>query len=183
MAEVALAPSSQLVTHHSNPTKYLTITLPLRRSIYSPPSSATFPTDSNWSSKEYSRTDSDLLQKPRYLGSPYTTYSPTGTGVADRFGREDQDRGRQNNVSPSMLLSPPSSSFISVARGLPPIIPPMDAPMQGYDQRPSSPRTVPSGYADASMEMGGPNDLAPRKRSKVSRACDECRRKKVVWLW
>ncbi|KAF3163463.1 Glucose-responsive transcription factor, variant 2 [Orbilia oligospora] len=177
MAEVALAPSSQLVTHRSNPTKYLTITLPLRRSIYSPPSSATFPTDSHWSSKEYSRTDSDLIQKPRYLGTSYTTYSPPRTSVVDRFGREDQDRGRQNNVSPSMLLSSPSSSFIT--RGLPPIISPMDAPMQGYDQRPSSPRTVPSGYADASMEMGGPSDLAPRKRSKVSRACDECRRKKI----
>ncbi|RVD89598.1 uncharacterized protein DFL_000600 [Arthrobotrys flagrans] len=145
MAEVALAPSSQLVTHRSSPTKYLTITLPLHRSIYSPPSSATFPTDSHCSSKEYSRTDSDLLQKPRYLGSSYTTYSPPGTSVVDRFGREDQGRGRQNNVSPSMLFSSPSSSFISVTRGLPPIIPPMDAPMQGYDQRPSSPRTVPSG--------------------------------------
>ncbi|KAK6343622.1 Glucose-responsive transcription factor [Orbilia blumenaviensis] len=179
MAEVALAPSSQLVTHRSNPTKYLTITLPLRRSIYSPPSSATFPTDSHWSSKEYSRTDSDLLQKPRYFESSYTTYPPLDTSVVNRFGREDQDWGRQNNVSPSMILSSPSS-FISGSRGLPPIIPPMDAPMQGYDQRPSSPRTLPSGYADTSMEMGGPNDLAPRKRSKVSRACDECRRKKVL---
>ncbi|EPS41165.1 hypothetical protein H072_4959 [Dactylellina haptotyla CBS 200.50] len=148
MAEVAPAPSSQLVTHRSNPKKYLTITLPLRRSIYSPPSSATFPADSHWPSKEYSGTDSDFIIKPRYLGPSRATYSPTRTSVVDKVEHSlgGLERGRHNNLSPSMLLSSPSSSFIPVSRGLPPIIPPMDAPMQGYDQRPSSPRTAPGGY-------------------------------------
>ncbi|EWC46446.1 hypothetical protein DRE_04389 [Drechslerella stenobrocha 248] len=182
MAEVAPAPSSQLVTHHCNPTKHLTITLPLRRSLYSPPSSATFPPDL------YPPTDIDSgfgLKKSGYLRPLYTTN--LAPGAVDHLATFDQiniglDRVRRDKVPLSMLFSAPSSALISIPRGLPPIIVPMDVPMQGYDQRPPSRTGGGGGYADTSTEMGGPSsDLAPRKRSKVSRACDECRRKKVLY--
>ena len=55
-------------------------------------------------------------------------------------------------------------------------------------QAPSRPTHSPQHMAQSAqsvMGMEDPNaygdDAASRKRSKVSRACDECRRKKVIW--
>lgn len=47
-------------------------------------------------------------------------------------------------------------------------------------RQPISPRTILLGPNDSIQGLEGiSGDTAPRKRSKVSRACDECRRKKV----
>ncbi|KAI5807387.1 hypothetical protein DFH27DRAFT_316879 [Peziza echinospora] len=75
----------------------------------------------------------------------------------------------------------------SVSRGLPPIMSPMMVPSGSHassahdNRQPVSPRTVPLGLSDTAQESAAqvPDLPTPRKRSKVSRACDECRRKKI----
>lgn len=47
----------------------------------------------------------------------------------------------------------------------------------GHDQ-PVHSQMSPGGVDQGQYNMGDPS-MAPRKRSKVSRACDECRRKKI----
>lgn len=87
-------------------------------------------------------------------------------------------------------LSPPGSMHLSssernIPRGLPPIVSPMPSatqpgPSVNDPRQPISPRTVSLGLSDSAQGLEGiSGDTAPRKRSKVSRACDECRRKKV----
>ncbi|KAI5852871.1 hypothetical protein DFP73DRAFT_470925 [Morchella snyderi] len=87
-------------------------------------------------------------------------------------------------------LSPPGSMLLStsggnIPRGLPPIISPMTSasqpgPSVNDPRQPISPRTVSMGLSDSAQGLDGiSGDTAPRKRSKVSRACDECRRKKI----
>lgn len=59
-----------------------------------------------------------------------------------------------------------------------------EAPGQGnanhqYSQeQPIHPQLSPGGIESSPYNMGD-SSMAPRKRSKVSRACDECRRKKI----
>ena len=104
--------------------------------------------------------------------------SPTGSGdgsTASTFPPHWTQSGQ-------MQFSTPDGA---VSRGLPPIV---SSPMIGIPQtsqdirQPVSPRTVPPVINDTGHDlMAFSSDLtAPRKRSKVSRACDECRRKKVL---
>lgn len=111
---------------------------------------------------------------PRYSASS----SPTGTGdgnATSAFPLHWTQSGQMRFTSPDSTLS----------RELPPII--SSSPIIGISQtsqdirQPVSPRTVALGMNDSGQDLGAfSSDItAPRKRSKVSRACDECRRKKV----
>ncbi|RPA96703.1 hypothetical protein L873DRAFT_1693752 [Choiromyces venosus 120613-1] len=100
------------------------------------------------------------------------------------------DGSSTNFFSHHQRLSPQSSMHLSsternIPRGLPPIVSSMPGasppgPSQNDPRQPVSPRTVSLGLSDSSQGLEGvTGDTAPRKRSKVSRACDECRRKKI----
>lgn len=108
-------------------------------------------------------------------------YNPTnspGDGNSTSFFSHHQ---RLSPPGPMLL----SSSERNVHRGLPPIVSPMTGATQSGSsvndpRQPISPRTVSLGPSDSIQGLEGiSGDTAPRKRSKVSRACDECRRKKV----
>lgn len=62
----------------------------------------------------------------------------------------------------------------------------LGAPGMAPPQTPTQPshmgQPVQQGGAEGTQESGPTADSTRRKRSKVSRACDECRRKKVTWL-
>ena len=119
-------------------------------------------------------------QQPSLQTPQYTTSSPPGPGDANT-----------TSTFPPHWSQPGQMQFSSpdrnVSRGLPPIMSPMMGISPGghsnHDMRqPVSPRTIPLGMNDPGQDLSAlPGDLtAPRKRSKVSRACDECRRKKVL---
>ncbi|KAF8422617.1 hypothetical protein EV426DRAFT_159355 [Tirmania nivea] len=120
-----------------------------------------------------------LQQQPSLPTPQYTTSSPSGPGDA-----------HTTSTFPPHWSQPGQMQFSSpernVSRGLPPIMSPMMGISPGgqsnHDMRqPVSPRTVPLSMSDPGQDLSAlPGDLtAPRKRSKVSRACDECRRKKI----
>lgn len=72
----------------------------------------------------------------------------------------------------------------AIPRGLPPLVSsmtgaPSPSASYGDSRAPVSPSAVSLSLSDPSQGLDGQGDSAPRKRSKVSRACDECRRKKV----
>lgn len=108
-------------------------------------------------------------------------YSPSSSPTASGDGNTAPAFPPHWTQSGQMRFSTPDGA---VPRGLPPIV---SSPMIGISQssqdirQPVSPRTVPPGINDSGHDlMAFSSDLtAPRKRSKVSRACDECRRKKV----
>ncbi|KAF8459445.1 hypothetical protein BGX38DRAFT_13818 [Terfezia claveryi] len=110
-------------------------------------------------------------QQPPLPTPQYTTASPPGPGDANT-----------TSTFPPHWSQPGQMQFSSPSRGLPPIMSPMMGISGGHDMRqPVSPRTVPLSMGDSGQDLSAlPGDLtAPRKRSKVSRACDECRRKKI----
>lgn len=124
----------------------------------------------------HSQVNNDQRQQP--VQSQYNPTSSPGDGSSSSFFSHHQ------------RLSPPSSMLLStsgenIPRGLPPIVSPMTSasqpgPSVNDPRQPISPRTVSMGLSDSAQGLDGiSGDTAPRKRSKVSRACDECRRKKV----
>jgi hypothetical protein len=139
------------------------------------------------------------------------TRAPSQTSVSSpqqyQTQSQSQSQSHYRPASPSEEVSNSSSSFFShqrlspsgrntrlpssasertVPRGLPPMSLPVGEGGVMGGLGPNDPR-LPMSPGDGTLGMSDiPDGLtgdptAPRKRSKVSRACDECRRKKVGW--
>ncbi|KAI5849712.1 hypothetical protein BZA05DRAFT_74841 [Tricharina praecox] len=132
----------------------------------------------------------------KYQTQSNSQYKSTTSPNDDASSSSSFFSHRQQRLSPSSLgsaLSPAQDR--SIPRGLPPMMtgtPPAvgggaggggGAGAGAMDLRlPLSPGSIAMALNDNQDALSG--DLtAPRKRSKVSRACDECRRKKVGSAW
>jgi hypothetical protein len=121
-------------------------------------------------------------------------YKPTGSPSDDASNSSYFSSHRQQRLSPSDrgVALPSPAPERSIPRGLPPMMtgtsPANSAGGGPGGVVPTDPQ-LPMSPGSIAMALGSdnqdalPGDLtAPRKRSKVSRACDECRRKKVGFL-
>ncbi|KAL7271472.1 Glucose-responsive transcription factor [Rhizina undulata] len=142
-----------------------------------------FPSSSPSSSTQHTITQSQQQSRIHEQNhhSAHSIYNPTAS---------PGDGSSTNFFSHHQRLSPPGSMHMSsernIPRGLPPIVSSMSRVSPSGSsvndpRQPISPRTIPMSLNDPSQALDGmPGDpTAPRKRSKVSRACDECRRKKI----
>ena len=130
----------------------------------------------------------DLIPNSQYPPEPSAHYSQPAysftRGSANYPG--EQDMGAVDNFNRSMPGSmdsmpsstnghpQPHSAAISPSQQ-----PEMAPPQNAHQQQFPSPTTAQRPSIDGSQDMSGGMDSSKRKRSKVSRACDECRRKKV----
>ncbi len=119
--------------------------------------------------------NSEELHHPQRYPSPNA--AQLGQGGGPFFGQ------------PPHRLSPPDNMQLAAAQ-LSRSAAPMMAPSMADNQEPaamnaaSNEQTQPSNSPgavgqDVNRELNSEEKTAPRKRSKTSRACDECRRKKV----
>ena len=120
---------------------------------------------------------------------------PDPTAVAGEGGGPFYSSGNNNNNNNQQRISNPDELQLAaqLSRGLEPMT--NSAPVGSMNDAPETPSQInhahqypqdqqlhnqmPPGRMDQSPYMGGEPMSTPRKRSKVSRACDECRRKKI----
>lgn len=178
MAEVAATPSHTSAAGATVPAVAASSSRPKSPLLFASSSLSSTPRANVHTHQHPHSQINDQRQQP--VQSQYNPTNSPGDGNSTSFFSHHQ------RLSPpgSMLLS---SSERNIPRGLPPIVSPMSGgtqpgPSVNDPRQPVSPRTVSMGLSDSTQGLEGiSGDPPPRKRSKVSRACDECRRKKV-WI-
>ena len=120
----------------------------------------------------------------------YQTQTQALSSPGDESNRESGffSHHHQQRLSPSNHIERlPASS--AVPRGLTAMVAAKSPPralggsLQNDPRLPMSPGSIALALGNENADGLAGDPTAPRKRSKVSRACDECRRKKVSWVF
>jgi hypothetical protein len=126
-------------------------------------------------------------------GQSRSPYKPAALQGDEASNSSYYSSRRLSPTDRSAALPSPAPERSTIPRALPPMMtgtsPANSAAGESGSMAPTDPRLPMSPRGSISMSLGSDDrdalsgdPAAPRKRSKVSRACDECRRKKVGFL-